>query len=131
MYTSSRHTYKPKSYNVYTLDAFTRTDRSLRRHTDSEVCPYIVTFHTHCPRLEPHFCVRSQLIQLQMSTVSRHTYNTTPARTKMVERRRMNDLRSEIGIQTNLTVILLRSRMRWGGHVETLPARKLATTGET
>ena len=36
---------------------------------------------------------------------------------KRVDRRRMDELREEIGMQMSLTVRLLKFRLRWAGHL--------------
>ena len=51
-------------------------------------------------------------------------------RTKRVDRRRMNDLRKEVGMQCSLTGRLVRSRMRWAGHLVRMDASKLAKRAE-
>ena len=51
-------------------------------------------------------------------------------RTKRVDRRRMNDLRKEVGMQCSLTGRLVRSRMRWAGHVVRMDVSKLAKRAE-
>ena len=51
-------------------------------------------------------------------------------RTKSVDRRRMNDLRKEVGMQCSLTGRLVRSRMRWAGHLVRMDASKLAKRAE-
>ena len=50
--------------------------------------------------------------------------------TKSVDRRRMNDLRKEVGIQCSLTGRLVRSRMRWAGHLVRMDTSKLAKRAE-
>ena len=52
--------------------------------------------------------------------------NWVRRRTKRVDRRRMNDLRKEVGMQCSLTGRLVRSRMRWAGHLVRMDAGKLA-----
>ena len=42
----------------------------------------------------------------------------------------MNDLRKEVGMQCSLTRRLLRSRMRWAGHLVRMDASKLAKRSE-
>ena len=42
----------------------------------------------------------------------------------------MNDLRKEVGMQCNLTGRLVRSRMRWAGHLVRMDASKLAKRAE-
>ena len=44
--------------------------------------------------------------------------------TRRIDRSRMNDLCSEM--QNCLTAVLMRSRMRWAGHMEWMTAGKLA-----
>ena len=51
-------------------------------------------------------------------------------RTKRVDRRRMNDLKKEVGMQCSLTGTLVRSRMRWAGHLVRMDASKLAKRAE-
>ena len=51
-------------------------------------------------------------------------------RTKRVDRRRMNDLRKEVGMQCSLTGRLVRSRMRWAGHLVRMDASKLEKRAE-
>ena len=51
-------------------------------------------------------------------------------RTKRVDRRRMNDLRKEVGMQCSLTGRLVRSRMRWADHLVRTDASKLAKRTE-
>ena len=51
-------------------------------------------------------------------------------RTKRVDRRRMNDLRKEVGMQCSLTGRLVRSRMRWADHLVRMDASKLAKRAE-
>ena len=51
-------------------------------------------------------------------------------RTKRVDRRRMNDLTKEVGMQCSLTGRLVRSRMRWAGHLVRMDASKLAKRAE-
>ena len=48
--------------------------------------------------------------------------------TKRTDTSRMNDLSSEM--QNCLTGVLVRSRMRWEGHVEWMTAVKLAKLGD-
>ena len=50
--------------------------------------------------------------------------------TKRVERR-MNDLRKEIELQSSLEGVLVRSPVRWVGHVETMSEEKWTKTTET
>ena len=47
-------------------------------------------------------------------------------RTKRVDRRRTNDPRKEVGMQCSLTGRLVRSMMRWAGHLVRMDASKLA-----
>ena len=49
---------------------------------------------------------------------------------KRVDKRRMKDLRKEVGMQCSLTEILLRSKMRWAGHLVRMDARKPAKRAE-
>ena len=42
----------------------------------------------------------------------------------------MNDLRKEVGMQCSLTGRLVRSRMRWDGHLVRMDASKLAKGDE-
>ena len=42
----------------------------------------------------------------------------------------MNDLRKEVGMQCSLIGRLLRSRMRWAGHLVRMDASKLAKRAE-
>ena len=42
----------------------------------------------------------------------------------------MNDLRKEVGMQCSLTRRLVRSRMRWAGHVVRMDVSKLAKREE-
>ena len=54
----------------------------------------------------------------------------TRTRTKRVDKRRMNDLRKEVGIKCSLTERLVRSSMRWAGHLVRMDAGKLAKRAE-
>ena len=47
-----------------------------------------------------------------------------------VDKRRMNDLRKEVEMQCSLTGRLVRSRMRWAGHLVRMDAGKLAKRAE-
>ena len=47
-------------------------------------------------------------------------------RTQRVDKRRMNDLKKEVEMQCSLTGRLVRSRMRWAGHLVRMDAGKLA-----
>ena len=49
---------------------------------------------------------------------------------RVVDRRRMNDLRKEVGMQCSLTGRLVRSRMRWAGHLIRMVASSLAKRAE-
>ena len=51
-------------------------------------------------------------------------------RTKRVDIKRMNDLRKDVGKQCSLTGRLMRSRMRWAGHLVRMDASKLAKRTE-
>ena len=51
-------------------------------------------------------------------------------RTKRVDRRRINDLRKEVGMKCSLTGRLVRSRVRWAGHLVRMDAGKLAKRAE-
>ena len=51
-------------------------------------------------------------------------------RAKRVDRRRMNDLRKEVGMQCSLPGRLARSRTRWAGHLVRMDAGKLAKKAE-
>ena len=42
----------------------------------------------------------------------------------------MNDLRKEVGMQCSLTGRLVRSRMRWAGHLVRMDAGKLTKSAE-
>ena len=46
--------------------------------------------------------------------------------TKRADRRRLNDLRIEVGMQCSLTGRFVRSRMRWAGFLVRMDASKLA-----
>ena len=49
---------------------------------------------------------------------------------KRVDRTRMNDLRKEVGMQCSLTGRLVRSWMRWAGHLVRIDAGKLTKRAE-
>ena len=51
-------------------------------------------------------------------------------RTKRVDRRRMNNLRKEVGMKCSLTWRLVRSRMRWACHLVMMDASKLTKSAE-
>ena len=51
-------------------------------------------------------------------------------RTKRVDRRRMKDPVKEVGMQCSLTGRLVRSRMRWAGHLVRVDTGKLAKRDE-
>ena len=51
-------------------------------------------------------------------------------RTNRVEKRRMNDLRKEDGMQCSQTGRLVRSSMRWAGHLVKMDTGKLAKRAE-
>ena len=55
--------------------------------------------------------------QQQKLQVSENDWVRRITRTKRVDKRRMNDLRKEAGMQCSLTGRLVRSRMRWAGHL--------------
>ena len=55
--------------------------------------------------------------QQQKLQVCENNWVRQITRTKRVDRRRMNDLRKEVGMQCSLTGRLVRSRMRWAGHL--------------
>ncbi|KAI0231116.1 mRNA-capping enzyme [Lamellibrachia satsuma] len=55
--------------------------------------------------------------QQQNLQVCENNWVRRKTRTKRVDRRRMNDLRKEVGVQCSLTGRLVRSRMRWAGHL--------------
>ena len=64
--------------------------------------------------------------QQQKLQVCENNWVRQITRTKRVDRRRMNDLRKEVGMQCSLTGRLVRSRMRWAGHLVRMDASKLA-----
>ena len=68
--------------------------------------------------------------QQQKLQVCENNWVRRITRTKRVDRRRMNDLRKEVGIQCSLTGRLVRSRMRWAGHLLRMDASKLAKRAE-
>ena len=45
---------------------------------------------------------------------------------KRADKRRMNELRVEVGVRDSFKKKLVRSRLRWAGHVERLGDEKLA-----
>ena len=53
--------------------------------------------------------------QQQQLQVCENNWVRRITRTKRVDRRRMNDLRKEVGMQCSLTGKLVRRRMRWAG----------------
>ena len=65
--------------------------------------------------------------QQQKLQVCENNWVRRITRTKRVDRRRMNDLRKEVGMQCSL---LVRSRMRWAGHLVRMDASKLAKRAE-
>ena len=68
--------------------------------------------------------------QQQKLQVCENNWVQRITRTKRVDRRRMNDLRKEVGMQCSLTGRLVRSRMRWAGHLVRMDASKLAKRAE-
>ena len=64
--------------------------------------------------------------QQQKLQVCENNWVRRITRTKRVGRRRMNDLRKEVGMQCSLTGRLVRSRMRWAGHLVRMDASKPA-----
>ena len=68
--------------------------------------------------------------QQQKLQVCENNWVRRITRTKKVDRRRMNDLRREVGMQCSLTGRLVRSRMRWAGHLVRMDASKLAKRAE-
>ena len=64
--------------------------------------------------------------QQQKLQVCENNWVRRITRTKRVDRRRMNDLRKEVGMQCSLTGRLVRSRMRYAGHLVRMDASKLA-----
>ena len=68
--------------------------------------------------------------QQQKLQVCENNWVRRITRTKRVDKRRMNDLRKEVGMQCSLTGRLVRSRMRWAGHLIRMDASKLAKRAE-
>ena len=68
--------------------------------------------------------------QQQKLQVCENNWVRRITKTKRVDRRRMNDLRKEVGMQCSLTGRLVRSRMRWAGHLVRMDASKLAKRAE-
>ena len=68
--------------------------------------------------------------QQQKLQVCENNWVRRITRTKRVDRRRMSDLRKEVGMQCSLTGRLVRSRMRWAGHLVRMDASKLAKRAE-
>ena len=64
--------------------------------------------------------------QQQKLQVCENNWVRRITRTKRVDRRRMNDLRIEVGMQCSLTGRLVRSRMRWACHLLRTDACNLA-----
>ena len=46
---------------------------------------------------------------------------------KRVDRRRMDELKEEIGVQMSLTGRLVRSRLKWAGHFVRMKEKRMAT----
>ena len=68
--------------------------------------------------------------QQQKLQVCENNWVRRVTRTKRVDKRRMNILRKEVGMQCNLTGRLVRCRMRWAGHLVRMDAGKLAKRAE-
>ena len=68
--------------------------------------------------------------QQQKLQVCENNWVRRITRTKRVDRKRMNDLRKEVGMQCSLTGRLVRNRMRWAGHLVRMDASKLAKRAE-
>ena len=68
--------------------------------------------------------------QKQKLQVCENNWVRRITRTKRSDRRRMDDLRKEVEMQCNLTGRLVRSRMRWAGHLVRMDAIKLAKRAE-
>ena len=68
--------------------------------------------------------------QQQKLQVCENNWVRRITRTKRVDRRRMNDLRKEVGMQFSLTGRLVRSRMRRADHLVRMDASKLAKRAE-
>ena len=62
--------------------------------------------------------------QQQKLQVCENNWVRRITRTKRVDRRRMNDLGKEVGMQCSLTGRLVRSRMRWAVHLVRMDASK-------
>ena len=48
---------------------------------------------------------------------------------KRVERKRMDELREEIGVQISLTGRLVKSRLKWAGHLVQIEENRLLKRG--
>ena len=68
--------------------------------------------------------------QQQKLQVCENNWVRRITRTKRMDRRRMNDLRKEVGMQCSLTGRLVRSRMRWADNLVRMDASKLAKRAE-
>ena len=68
--------------------------------------------------------------QQQKLQVCENNWVRRITRTKRVDRRRIKDLRKDVGMQCNLTGRLVRSRIRWAGHLVRMDASKLAKRAE-
>ena len=67
--------------------------------------------------------------QQQKLHVYENNWMGRTTRTERVDKRRMNDLRKEVGMQCRLTGRLVTSRMRWAGHLVRMDAGKVAKVG--
>ena len=68
--------------------------------------------------------------QQQKLQVCENNWVRRITRTKRVDRRRMNDLRKEVGMRCSQTGRFVRSRMRLAGHLLRMDAGKLAKRAE-
>ena len=69
-------------------------------------------------------------VQQQKLQVCENNWVQRITRTKRVDRRRMNDMRKEVGMQCSLTGRLVRSSRRWAGYLVRMDAGKLAKRAE-
>ena len=49
---------------------------------------------------------------------------------KRIDTRRMDQLREEVGVKENLTRKLMRSRLKWAGHLEIMEGERLTKRGD-
>ena len=64
-------------------------------------------------------------LQQQRLQVCENNWVRKIARVTLADRRRMVELREELGVQRSLTERLVRSRLQWAGHVERMADDRL------